>query len=167
MELIVRSGEREERVEVVRRGAGYEVRMGERVVHVDHAQAHGALASLVIDGRQVEVSVHRRGNGSYQVAGRSGIHEVEVIDPLTWLAQQTHGPAGATGRQQVTAYMPGRVVAVLVEEGQEVQPGQGLVVLEAMKMENEIQAEAAGTVARLRVHPGDAVEGGAVLVELE
>lgn len=193
MELVVRSGDREERVEVTRSETGYEVRFvgtadtdadpeigsgepapddssaaaGARVVHVDHAAARGALASLIVDGHQVEVSVHRQGNGSYQVIGRSAIHDVQVVDPLTWLAEQAHGAAGATGRQEVTAYMPGRVVAVLVEEGQEVQPGQGLVVLEAMKMENEIQAEGAGTVARLRVQSGDAVDGGAVLVEIE
>lgn len=167
MELVVRSGGREERVEVTRSGAGYEVRLGERTVRVDHAPAGGVLASLVIDGRQAEVSVHHKGNGTYQVAARSAIHEVEVVDPLTWLALQAHGSVAASGRQRVNAYMPGRVVAVLVEVGQEVEAGQGLVVLEAMKMENEIQAESSGTVARIRVQPGDAVEGGAVLVEIE
>jgi biotin carboxyl carrier protein len=63
--------------------------------------------------------------------------------------------------------MPGRVVAVLVEPGAEVRRGQGVVVLEAMKMENEIQAESDGVVRTLHVEPGQAVEGGDPLFDLE
>ena len=88
-----------------------------------------------------------------------------MVDPLTHLARQAHG-AAAAGAHQVSAYMPGRVVAVLVEEGQAVEAGQGLVVLEAMKMENEIQAEAAGVVTKILVAPGQAVEGGDPLFEI-
>jgi pyruvate carboxylase subunit B len=62
--------------------------------------------------------------------------------------------------------MPGLVVRVHVQEGDEVQAGQGLVVMEAMKMENELRAAAAGTVKRVHVAPGKAVEKGAILVEL-
>jgi len=60
--------------------------------------------------------------------------------------------------------MPGKVAAVLVEVGQEVEVGQGLVVVEAMKMENELMAPTAGTVQEIRVTPGDAVEAGQELV---
>ena len=60
--------------------------------------------------------------------------------------------------------MPGKVVKVLVKEGEEVQPGRPLVVVEAMKMENELVAELPGSVQKVFVHPGDAVEGGAKLV---
>ena len=65
-----------------------------------------------------------------------------------------------------TAYMPGRVVAVLVEQGKHVEVGQGIVVLEAMKMENEIRAEVAGVVTKLHVKPGQSVEGGDLLFEI-
>jgi pyruvate carboxylase subunit B len=63
--------------------------------------------------------------------------------------------------------MPGMIVRVQVVEGDVVQPGQGLVVMEAMKMENELRATAVGTVSRVRVAPGTAVEKGALLLELE
>ncbi|MGB5552633.1 MAG: biotin/lipoyl-containing protein, partial [Thermoanaerobaculia bacterium] len=63
-------------------------------------------------------------------------------------------------------YMPGRVVELLVQEGDEVTVGQGLVVLEAMKMENEIQADRAGTVKKIFVSAGQPVEGGDPLFEL-
>ena len=63
--------------------------------------------------------------------------------------------------------MPGLIVRINVEPGMQVQPGQGLVVMEAMKMENELRASAAGVVKAVRVSPGTAVERGTVLVELE
>jgi biotin carboxyl carrier protein len=71
------------------------------------------------------------------------------------------------GRHEVHAPMPGLVVRVLVEVGQEVRQGQGLIVLEAMKMENEIRAEAAGVVNRIHVTDGDAVTKNAILLEFE
>jgi biotin carboxyl carrier protein len=63
--------------------------------------------------------------------------------------------------------MPGKVVAVLVEVGAAVERGQGLLVIEAMKMENEIAAPRAGTVAELRVRPGQAVEQGELLARID
>jgi biotin carboxyl carrier protein len=75
--------------------------------------------------------------------------------------------AGAAGRRRVTAYMPGRVVAVLVEAGSRVAAGAGLVVLEAMKMENEIQAEVDCVIHQILVAPQQAVEAGDPLFEIE
>lgn len=166
MEVVIRSGPREERAEVEKTADGYEVRIGDRSWRVDRAQARGALASLLIDGRQYEVVVRADNGGSYRVSTAHGTHQVDVIDPLTWLAQQAHGAAVGAGQQEINAYMPGRVVTVLVQEGDTVEPGQGLVVLEAMKMENEIQAEFAGTVEAVHVAAGDAVEGGQALLTL-
>ena len=62
--------------------------------------------------------------------------------------------------------MPGRVVEILVQEGEEVTAGQGVLVLEAMKMENEIRAEHDGTITKIHVQPGQAVEGGDPLFEM-
>jgi biotin carboxyl carrier protein len=71
------------------------------------------------------------------------------------------------GPQRVTAPMPGKIVKLLVKPGDEVQPRQGVVVVEAMKMENELRAHAAGTVSEVRVTEGASVEAGAILVILE
>jgi biotin carboxyl carrier protein len=166
MDLIVRHGGREERVRVRRSDAGYEVTVGARTYRVDAASPHPGLRSLRIDGAHYEVAVHRQGEG-YWVATSQGSGLVAVTDPLTSLAAQARGGKGGRGRQRVTAYMPGRVVALLVEEGQAVAAGQGILVLEAMKMENEIRAEHDGTVARLHVQPGQAVETGNPLFDLE
>jgi biotin carboxyl carrier protein len=77
------------------------------------------------------------------------------------------GGAAADGEQTITAPMPGRVVRVLVAPGDQVQARQPVAVVEAMKMENELRARAAGTITEVRVTEGSSVEAGAILVVLE
>lgn len=172
MELIVRHGEREERVRIRRNdrdgdGGSYEVAVGGRIYQVDASPARPGLHSLRIDGAQHEVAVRRLGEGAWWVSTVHSSGPVEVSDPLTHLAAQTRGAKGGRRRQTVKAYMPGRVVTLLVEEGQEVTAGQGILVLEAMKMENEISAEHEGTVTKIHVQPGQAVDLGDPLFELK
>jgi biotin carboxyl carrier protein len=167
MDLIVRSGSREERVRIRRDDDLYEVTIGDRVYQVDARTARPGLQSLLIGGAQHEVAVRSQGEGGYQVSTSQGSVAVEVSDPLTALATQSRGAKGGKRRQTVKAYMPGRVVTLLVAEGQEVTAGQGVLVLEAMKMENEIRAEHDGTVTRIHVQPGQAVDTGNPLFELE
>jgi biotin carboxyl carrier protein len=85
--------------------------------------------------------------------------------------RRTVGTAAADpadgGPQRVSAPMPGKIVKLLVKPGDKVQPRQGVVVVEAMKMENELRARAAGTVSEVRVTEGASVEAGAILVILE
>ena len=166
MELFIVGQDREERVDVEDRDGRFEVRLGERTYCVDAVRA-GATLSLLIDGRQAELSVMADGGGRYRVSGPAGVIELVVRDPLAHLAATSRGGAGLQGSKQVTAYMPGRVVTVLVAEGDRVEPGQGILVIEAMKMENEIQTEVAGVVRSLHVGPGQAVESGDVLFEIE
>jgi biotin carboxyl carrier protein len=167
MELIVRIREREERVTVRRVAAGYEVTLGAKVYQVDAAAVRGSLWSLCFDGKQCEAAVCGAGSGSYQVSGRDAAWPVEVSDPLAHLARQAEAASGVRKRRRVTAYMPGRVVSLLVEEGAEVKAGQGILVLEAMKMQNEIEAEHDGVISRILVESGQSVDGGAPLFELE
>jgi biotin carboxyl carrier protein len=174
MELIVRQGEREEKVRVRRvdgADGGFEVTVGDRAYSVDALAARPGLLSLRIAGdRDVvahhEVAVRAQGEGIYWVSTAQGAGPIEVADPLAYLAVHTHG-GGGKRRQRVDAYMPGRVTAVLVEEGAAVTKGQGIIVLEAMKMENEIRAEHDGTVSRIHVQPGQAVDLGNPLFEME
>ncbi len=173
MEVIVRSGDREERMQVRRldgaaRSPGtHEIRIGERTYVIDAADLPNGAWSLRLEGQQHEVSVRPRGGERYEVHAEGRSTSVEVLDPLTFLAQQSSGGKAARRRQRVTAYMPGRVVAVLAEAGQTVTTGQGIVVLEAMKMQNEIGAEHDGVLKTLFVQPGQAVEGGDPLFEME
>jgi biotin carboxyl carrier protein len=179
MELVARLGEREERVKVALDDDGlYRVTVGGRAYRVDLARAGGALSLRLSEdaaggegrfGEQHEVSVRPAPHapGTYQVTTSAGTVAVEVLDPLAALARGEGGGKGGKRRARVAAYMPGRVVAVLATEGAEVKAGDGVIVLEAMKMQNEIQAEHDGRIAKVYVEAGQAVEGGDPLFELE
>ncbi|MDX1501007.1 MAG: biotin/lipoyl-containing protein [Thermoanaerobaculia bacterium] len=166
MELIVLHDGREEKVVVRHAGERWEVEVAGRTFHVDAAAAGGATRSLLIDGRQFEVAARPLGEGRYQVSCGGALEEVTVVDPLTHLARRSHRAAAAAGPHRVSCRMPGRIVELMVAVGDQVEKGQGLVVVEAMKMENEIEADAAGRVVEIHVEPGQAVEGGDALLDI-
>ncbi|MGB9627480.1 MAG: biotin/lipoyl-containing protein, partial [Thermodesulfobacteriota bacterium] len=120
-----------------------------------------------VDGRRHEVEVREREalvDGiahAYQV---DGLEETPQAAPARRPDDQRAVPSGADA---VTAIMPGKIIQVLVEEGQEVQADQVVCVLEAMKMQNELRAPRAGRAVQVRVRPGQDVELGEVLVVLE
>jgi biotin carboxyl carrier protein len=174
MELIVQSPGTgpEQRVKVEPVDGGYSVEIdgrSYRVGLVAQSQVPGGHGrqSLLIDGRQHEVVVAAIEDGAYRVSSRGFSGTVGVTDPLTHLARASQGGGRARGKQVVKAYMPGRVSAILASEGDALQAGQGVVVLEAMKMENEIRVENDGTLVKLHVTAGQAVEAGERLFEVE
>jgi biotin carboxyl carrier protein len=95
-------------------------------------------------------------------------HVAEVVDERTRLIRSlTKAQSGPQGPKPVRAPMPGLIVRVEVSAGERVQPGQGVVIMEAMKVENELRAEGEGVVARVLVAAGQPVEKGAILLEFE
>ena len=148
---------------------------GERVTlagHTHHATlgpvAGTPLRQLMVDGRPVILSVESLGRGRWALTRAGDRLEVEVLDERTHHIRSLTG----TGENRKTvdvlkAPMPGLVVRVLTQSGDAVSAGTGLVVLEAMKMENELKASAAAVVKAVRVAPGEAVEKGQVLLEFE
>ena len=166
MEMIARLRDREEALTLQATDRGYRIEIGDRTYEVDSVAFGQGVYSLRIDGQQYEVATHSVGDGQYDVLSTQGEDRVELMDPLTHLALAAHGDASGGGIQKVTAYMPGQVVEILVEEGEAVSEGQGILVLEAMKMKNEIRCERAGVVQRILVQAGVAVEGGDPLFEI-
>jgi biotin carboxyl carrier protein len=125
---------------------------------------------MVTIGDEVHRVIARRGSarGRYTLWLDGFRHEVEALDERTRAIRElAAASAGPSGPAPVVAPMPGMIVRITAEVGDQVQPGQGLVVMEAMKMENELRAMAAGTVRAILVQPGMAVEKGAILLELE
>ena len=165
MKFIARYEEEEMTVEVERRGSGYQVSIGERTMNVDMVDAGRFLHSLRFeDGRQFDL-VHQSEGERHQVtlAGRT-LH-VELFNPLALKRTGVDDAAGQGGT--IRALMPGRVVRLLVAPGERVRRGAGILILEAMKMENEIVAPADGVVSELFVSAGDTVEVGADLAHIE
>jgi biotin carboxyl carrier protein len=117
--------------------------------------------SILIDGRSYAVKV--LGGGEVSVNGR--VFHVEVFDPRGPRGRRSAGER--TGPQVVATSMPGRVVRVLVAPGQQVVAGQRLIVVEAMKMQNEMKAPRAGRVASVKAETGATVSAGDILVVIE
>lgn len=164
MRLIARHGERDIEVEVERHASGYRVRIGERWIVADFVEAGGFMRSLRLeDGTQFSLIHHRDGN-LHEVTLAGSAFEVEMIDPLALKRRRREDEVGGGG--VIKALMPGRVVRILVQKGEEVRKGAGLLILEAMKMQNEIQAPVDGMVAEIFVEAGTTVEGGAPLLHL-
>jgi biotin carboxyl carrier protein len=110
------------------------------------------------------VSVVTRGE-EYAVTVDGRTHRLRLLDERRARRQAAGG--GKEGGREVRSAMPGKVVAVLVAPGATVERGQGILVVEAMKMENEIAAPRSGTVSEILVKPGQAVEAGELLARID
>lgn len=128
----------------------------------------GPLQLLTIDGRVHRLLARRVERGVYDLSMDGHRFTVEALDERARVIRElSSSTRRAATPAHVSAPMPGLVVRIDVREGDHVRAGQGLVVMEAMKMENELRAAAAGTVKRVMVAAGSAVEKGALLIELE
>jgi biotin carboxyl carrier protein len=102
-------------------------------------------------------------NGEVSVNGR--VYRVEIFDPRNMRGRRR--AADNEGRQTIVAPMPGRVIRVLIEAGQDVEAGQGLIVVEAMKMQNEMKSPKAGRVVEVKTSAGATVAAGEILAVVE
>jgi len=161
----VMRGGRQVEVAARRLGDTWEVTIDGASRSVELLPIHSGLAALFLPGgTSYTVASQRLARGHWRVSLGQRQFEVHLRDPLE---REVAADAGArAGPQEVRAPIPGRVVSVAVAEGEDVHPGQPLLVLEAMKMENELRAEGAGRVERVLVEAGATVEGGQVLVLL-
>jgi biotin carboxyl carrier protein len=163
-------GGRLRRVRIERRGRGYRVAVDDRRFDVDaRAVGGGTLSLLVEEGggtvRSIAATVTAGSpSTALEVAVDGVAMPAALISPF---GRRAGDSATGAGPLQVTSPMPGKVVRVLVAPGDTVAPRQGLVVIEAMKMENELRAGRAGRVKAVRVVEGQSVEAGAPLVLVE
>ena len=163
MKMTVKTGEREHEVTVERRDGLFRVVVDGTEHLVDARRLEADFHSIMMAGRSYELSIEPDGD-RYHVRHGASQRTVSLTDATR---RAREGLSKAHGPETVVTVMPGKVVRVLVAEGDEVEAGQGLVVVEAMKMENEIGAPRAGRVKSVDVTPGQNVETGARLVVLE
>jgi len=150
------------RVEV-RGGAGrYEVAIDDRRRAFDVRPTAAHMLSLLVDGESHDVGLRRTADG-FEVKLGAETFGVRLAEA----SAASPAPTPAAGPTRLVAPMPGKVVRVLVREGDAIEAGVGLVVVEAMKMENELRSARSGRVRKIHAREGQAVEGGALLVELE
>ncbi len=163
----------------------FEAQAGGETVPVEVAGADGRF-TVTIGGERLAVDARQTGEGIWSillsgashvadVTEQDGVYLVDVageryairVEEESRYIIRTRGAHGQVAGQVLKAPMPGKVTLIEVAVGQAVAPGDGLIVLEAMKMENEFKAQVAGTVKEIRVAPGQAVNPGDVLLVIE
>jgi len=151
-------------VEITPVANGYRVAIGDKILQVDAVHLHADALSLIVGTRSYRCDIEPGKDGRLTVLVGDSIHPLEILDERKLRMRRASGKFSLEGPQRVDAPMPGKVVRVMVKAGDEVQEGQGLVVVEAMKMENELKSPKAGKVTELHAVEGAAVESGAKLV---
>jgi biotin carboxyl carrier protein len=147
----VRVNGQELQVRVEQHGAEWQIDTGEGPRRASVLEVEPGVYSVLLEGRSWEI--------------RLSDADVTIDDPRE--PRKSGAVAGLEGRQTVTAPMPGKVIRVLVAEGDSVERGQGLVVIEAMKMQNELKSPKAGRVVSIQAGNGAAVGAGEILAIVE
>jgi biotin carboxyl carrier protein len=153
------------RLELEKVDSGWQCRLDGKEVRVDAALPRRDVLSLLVDGRCFEVKREQTATDLHMWVGTTRF-VVELRDPRSLRARQGSA-ADEKGPRKIVAPMPGRVVRLLAVEQSEVEAGQGIVVVEAMKMQNEIKSPKKGTVKKIVAAAGAAVNAGDVLAIVE
>ena len=170
--VIARFGETEEEIKVsVDRAGRYLVEIDGVVHHVDARRFAGGNWSLVIDNQsydvELEVASENEGDGSYNTLVRGSLVRLTVIDERHARMGVVSKKFAVEGPQTIHSPMPGKVVKILIAPGQTVEENQPLIIVEAMKMENELRAPKAGKVGQVFVGAGQPVDAGTALLTVE
>jgi biotin carboxyl carrier protein len=167
MAFIAKLGEQTYTVEIEEIGKSvYRVSVDGNEFLVDGKKTGRTNYSLIVDNRSFEIEVDNT-EDEYRVLVDGRNYHVNLVDERRMRVGGAQSGLQLQGRQKVSVPMPGKVTAVLVSEGDLVEKGQGLIIVEAMKMENEVRSPIAGEVKEIKVKAGDAVEGGALLAIVE
>ena len=153
------------RVELVRTEQEWKCKLDGRELPLDVVSAQDGMLSLLLQGRSYEVKQETVGAESNVVVGQERF-SASVRDPRSFRSRRRSG-ASEQGVMKIKAPMPGKVVRILAPAGSQVEMGQSVVVIEAMKMQNELKAPKTGVVKKISVAEGAAVEAGQALAEVE
>src|ERR1700692_3019916 len=162
VELASSTGTRTHTIDLERMGDQWRIVLDGEPVNTDVVEIAPNTLSILIRGESHEIRVARSSDGLLKV--QTGLREfsAEVSDQRSWRGRRL-GHVEVEGRQQITAPMAGKGVRLLGKSGEKVEVGQGLLVVEAMKMQNEIRSTKSGTVERLLAQEGQPVNAGEIL----
>jgi biotin carboxyl carrier protein len=167
MAFIAKLGDQSYTVEIEEIGKSvYRVAVDGNEFLVDGKKTGRTNYSLIVDNRSFEIEVDNT-DDEYRVLVDGRNYRIHLVDERRMRVGGAQSGMELQGQQKVSVPMPGKVTAVLVSENDTVEKGQGLVIVEAMKMENEVRSPIAGVVKEIKVKAGETVEGGAVLVVVE
>ena len=165
MNLVVQVDGKDFGLRLKRTDGGWECFLNGREIMVDVVTVGGDVLSLRIAGRVYEVR-REAGSTATQLWVGHTPYAAELRDPRS-LRSRKAGAGDDTGPSKLTAPVPGKVIRILLQEKAQVEAGQGIVVMEAMKMQNEIKSPRKGTIQKILVVAGANVNGGDVLAVVE
>ena len=163
MKYVTIINNREYEVEIEKDGS---IRLNGELRHVDFSALGPSLYSVITEDISHEVVIDELHNGMYDVLMSGRMYEAKVLDERMLLMARRHGTLGS-GTGEINSPMPGLIVAVQVVEGDQVEQGQTVVILESMKMQNELKAPISGTVTSVLVRTGSTVEKNAALLVIQ
>jgi biotin carboxyl carrier protein len=164
MKYITIINDRQFEIEIDNDGA---LRVNGELRTVDFRAMDDALYSILMENQSHEIVIEDRGGGDYELRLRGRLYTGQVLDERAQLMLTQRGPdAMQSGEYALKAPMPGLIAAITVTEGQEVEAGQTVVILESMKMQNELRTPRGGVVQRIQVQSGQSVEQNKVLVTI-
>ena len=153
-------------VELTRQNDAWKISLDGNTLDANAVEVAPNIFSVLLSGDSHQIRIAPRPDGTLTLYTGLAEYHVEVSDPRSWRGRR-QGAVEAEGRQQITAPMPGKVVRLLVKQGDSVEAGQGLLVIEAMKMQNEIRSPKSGKIEKLFAQEGQPVNAGEVLLWVE
>jgi len=166
MQYEIEVGGRRRQVTVVRKGSVFTVTVDGRAHDIDAVRINAQTLSLILDGAASKETVVATDPAGQMIVGVDGV-PIAVSANGKRRGHRDDGAGSGSGPQRLVAPMPGKIVRVLVASGDAVEPRQPLVVIEAMKMENELRAARAGTVVEVHAREGRSVDAGALLAVIQ
>jgi biotin carboxyl carrier protein len=165
MTLQIEAGDRVRTVVIHRKGTKLHVTLDGTTHVVDVRRIGSATVSMLVGARSLDAALAARGAaGAFDVHMDGGVVPIQIRQAGGFGRQKSEAGGERTGPQKIVAPMPGKIARVLVRPGDEVKARQGLVVVEAMKMENELRAARDGRVREVSVAEGQLVDAGTVLL---
>jgi biotin carboxyl carrier protein len=153
-------------VELHRDANRWQIALDGAPTDADAIEIAPGIFSILLNGESHEIRVAPNPDGSLTIQDGPNEFKAEVADTRAWRGRK-HGAVEAEGRQQIVAPMPGKVIRLLVKPGDKVEAGQGLLVVEAMKMQNEVKSTKTGTVEKLSAREGQPVNAGDILAWID
>jgi biotin carboxyl carrier protein len=153
-------------VELTRQNDAWKISLDGNTLDANAVEVAPNIFSVLLSGDSHQIRIAPRPDGTLTLHTGLAEYHAEVSDPRSWRGRR-QGAVEAEGRQQITAPMPGKVVRLLVKQGDSVEAGQGLLVVEAMKMQNEIRSPKSGKIEKLFAQEGQPVNAGEVLLWVE
>ncbi|HEU0369693.1 MAG TPA: biotin/lipoyl-containing protein [Candidatus Acidoferrum sp.] len=153
-------------VELTRQNGAWKISLDGNTLDANAVEVAPNIFSVLLSGDSHQIRIAPRPDGTLTLHTGLAEYHAEVSDPRSWRGRR-QGAVEAEGRQQITAPMPGKVVRLLVKQGDSVEAGQGLLVVEAMKMQNEIRSPKSGKIEKLFAQEGQPVNAGEVLLWVE